>query len=88
MSQKTNADIEKLTNLGAGPKQFPCPLCGADMIIKLGRSGTFLSCHRFPDCTGARLIDGSELKEEIAAKYKTLVSALGDADVELKNSLK
>ena len=58
------ANIEKLTNLGAGPKQFPCPLCQSDMIIKLGRSGTFLSCNRFPDCTGARLIDGSEMKPD------------------------
>ena len=58
------ATIEKLTNLGAGPKQFPCPVCQSDMIIKLGRSGTFLSCARFPDCTGARLIDGSEMKPD------------------------
>lgn len=57
-------DIPKLTNLGAGPKQFPCPTCGADMVIKLGRSGTFLSCERYPDCEGSRLIDGSELKAE------------------------
>jgi DNA topoisomerase-1 len=55
-------DIPKLTNLGAGPKQFPCPLCGAAMVIKLGRSGTFLSCGRYPDCEGSRLIDGSEVK--------------------------
>jgi DNA topoisomerase-1 len=58
------ADIEKITNLGPGPKQFPCPDCGADMIIKLGRSGTFLSCSRFPDCNGARLIDGGEIKPD------------------------
>lgn len=57
-------DIEKLTTLGPGPKEFPCPLCGADMVKKLGRNGTFLSCNKFPDCTGARLIDGSELKPE------------------------
>lgn len=57
-------DIPKLTDLGAGPKQFPCPLCGSAMVIKLGRSGTFLSCSRFPDCNGARLIDGSELKPD------------------------
>ncbi|MEZ4195264.1 MAG: type I DNA topoisomerase [Candidatus Paceibacterota bacterium] len=57
-------NIEKLTNLGPGPKQFPCPECGSDMIIKLGRAGTFLSCDRFPDCNGARLIDGSEMKPD------------------------
>ena len=61
---ESKENIEKITNLGAGPKQFPCPECGADMIIKLGRSGTFLSCGRFPDCNGARIIDGSEMKPD------------------------
>lgn len=56
--------IEKLTTLGAGPKEFPCPLCGADMVKKLGRNGTFLSCGKFPECAGARLIDGSEVKPD------------------------
>jgi DNA topoisomerase I len=56
--------IEKLTNLGAGPKEFPCPVCGSGMVRKLGRNGTFLSCDRFPDCDGARLIDGSEVKDQ------------------------
>ena len=31
------------------------------MIIKLGRSGKFLSCERFPECQGARTIEGVEL---------------------------
>lgn len=57
-------DIEKLTTLGPGPKEFPCPVCGADMVKKLGRNGTFLSCGTFPDCDGARLIDGSEVKPD------------------------
>jgi len=57
-------DIPKLTDLGPGPKEFPCPDCGSVMVRKLGRNGTFLSCARFPDCNGARLIDGSEVKPE------------------------
>tara|TARA_B100002051_G_scaffold275575_1_gene320106 strand:+ start:1712 stop:4084 length:2373 start_codon:yes stop_codon:yes gene_type:complete len=57
-------NIEKLTTLGPGPKEFPCPECKADMVKKLGRTGTFLSCSRFPDCDGARLIDGSEVKPD------------------------
>ena len=52
-------DIEKLTTLGPGPKEFPCPDCGASMDRKLGKNGTFLSCSRYPDCEGARLIDGT-----------------------------
>ncbi len=57
-------DIEKLTNLGPGPKEFPCPKCDKEMVRKLSRSGTFLSCGNFPDCDGARMIDGSEIKPE------------------------
>jgi len=57
-------DIPKLTTLGAGPKEFPCPECQADMEKKLGKNGTFLSCSRFPDCSGARLIDGTIPKPE------------------------
>jgi DNA topoisomerase-1 len=57
-------DIEKLTTLGAGPKEFPCPVCGKEMVKKLGRNGTFLSCATFPECDGARLIDGSEVKPD------------------------
>ena len=57
-------DIEKLTNLGEGPKEFPCPKCGKLMVIKLGRGGRFLSCSTFPDCDGARQINGAELKDD------------------------
>jgi len=57
-------NIEKITNLGAAPKEFSCPTCGAEMVVKLGKSGKFLSCSRFPDCTGSRLIDGSEVKTD------------------------
>ena len=57
-------DIEKISNLGPGPKEFPCPTCGADMVVKLGKNGKFLSCSKFPDCTGARMIDGSEIKAD------------------------
>ncbi len=54
-------NIEKLTTLGDAPVEFPCPTkCGSSMTIKLGRGGKFLSCSRYPDCDGARMIDGSE----------------------------
>jgi DNA topoisomerase-1 len=54
--------IEKVTNLGKAPAEFKCPVCGSDMIIKLGKSGKFMSCEKFPDCTGARTIEGKELE--------------------------
>ncbi len=56
--------IEKITNLGPGPKEFPCPKCGKSMVVKLGRAGKFLSCGTFPKCMGARMIDGAELKDD------------------------
>ncbi|MEK7390806.1 MAG: type I DNA topoisomerase, partial [Patescibacteria group bacterium] len=59
---KSKDKIQKLTNLGKADPEFKCPVCGGEMIIKLGRSGKFLSCERFPDCVGARKIDGTELE--------------------------
>ena len=61
---KAKEDIEKITNLGPAPTEFPCPKCGKAMVIKLGRGGKFLSCGEFPKCDGARAIDGSELKDD------------------------
>ncbi len=59
---KSKEKMKKATNLGEGPKEFPCPVCGSQMIVKLGRSGRFLSCAKFPDCVGARDINGKELE--------------------------
>ncbi|HEY4502271.1 MAG TPA: type I DNA topoisomerase [Candidatus Paceibacterota bacterium] len=56
--------LEKLTNLGDAPKEFRCPKCNSPMIIKLGRGGKFMSCNTFPECDGARTIDGSEIKPD------------------------
>ncbi|MEK7613784.1 MAG: type I DNA topoisomerase [Patescibacteria group bacterium] len=58
-------DIPKLTSLGEAPKEFPCPLCGAAMEMKLSRNGVFMSCTRFPECTGARTEEGAELGKDI-----------------------
>lgn len=59
---KAKDKIEKVTNLGEAPNKEECPVCGGPMIIKLGRSGKFLSCAKFPDCNGARTIDGKALE--------------------------
>ena len=56
---KAKEEIDKLTNLGPAPKEWKCPECGSNMIIKLGRAGKFMSCERYPECKGARRIDGS-----------------------------
>lgn len=61
---KSKEKLAKATDLGAAPAEFKCPICGSDMIIKLGRGGRFLSCSRFPDCTGALTINGEEIKAD------------------------
>lgn len=57
-------NIPKLTGLGPAPKEFPCPVCGGTMEMKLSRNGVFMSCVKFPECTGARTELGAELGGE------------------------
>lgn len=59
---KSKEKIEKITNVGDAPKEMRCPVCGGDMVIKLGKNGSFLSCAKFPECNGARMLDGRELE--------------------------
>ncbi|MDO8430667.1 MAG: type I DNA topoisomerase, partial [Candidatus Taylorbacteria bacterium] len=54
----------KITNLGVADAKFKCPKCAGDMIIKLGRNGKFISCSRYPDCDGALMLDGTEIKKD------------------------
>ncbi|KND49490.1 MAG: DNA topoisomerase I [Parcubacteria bacterium C7867-008] len=56
--------LPKATSLGDVSDEFPCPICGAKMEFKLGRGGIFMSCIKYPDCTGARQEDGTELKQD------------------------
>jgi DNA topoisomerase-1 len=57
---KEKDKLEKVTTLGED-ERFKCPLDEnhGTMVIKLSRTGRFLSCRKFPDCLGARKIDGS-----------------------------
>jgi len=59
---KAKDKIAKVTNMGDAPKDMLCPICKGPMIIKLGKSGKFLSCEKYPDCNGARTIDGKALE--------------------------
>jgi len=63
-------DIPKISDLGQAPTNIICPVCSGLMIIKLSRSGKFYSCAKFPDCIGARKIDGTEMEppKEIGEK--------------------
>ncbi|OGZ32132.1 MAG: DNA topoisomerase I [Candidatus Niyogibacteria bacterium RIFCSPLOWO2_12_FULL_41_13] len=59
---KSKEKIKKLTNLGKADEKFKCPVCGGSMVIKLSKTGKFLSCEKFPKCAGARKIDGVEIE--------------------------
>ncbi|HEV7702566.1 MAG TPA: type I DNA topoisomerase [Candidatus Paceibacterota bacterium] len=59
---KSKEKLEKATNLGEAPENIKCPKCGSSMIIKLSRAGKFYSCSKYPDCDGALMLDGTELK--------------------------
>lgn len=55
-------DVPKLTSLGPAPEEFPCPVCDAPMEFKLSKTGTFMSCTKFPECQGGRTKEGEEIK--------------------------
>jgi DNA topoisomerase I len=59
---KSKESMTKATDLGEADKKHKCPVCGSPMIIKLGKAGKFLSCKRFPECKGARTINGEKLE--------------------------
>ncbi|MFA6273054.1 MAG: type I DNA topoisomerase [Candidatus Paceibacterota bacterium] len=61
---KQKEKLEKATNLGEADEKFKCPKCGEAMEIKLGRSGRFLSCKKYPDCEGSLTIEGVEIKKQ------------------------
>jgi DNA topoisomerase-1 len=56
---KSKAKIEKITNMGDAPQEFPCPVCAGPMVYKLSKTGRFMSCAKFPECMGARKEDGN-----------------------------
>ena len=58
---KEKDKLAKATNMGDAPDDLLCPKCGGKMIVKLARNGKFYSCEKYPDCVGARKIDGTEM---------------------------
>ena len=61
---KSKDKLDKATTLGEADPKFKCPKCGGSMQIKLARTGKFLSCAKYPECEGALMIDGQELKKD------------------------
>jgi len=59
---KEKDKLAKATNMGEAPADMLCPKCNGSMIVKLSRGGKFYSCSNYPDCDGARTIEGNELE--------------------------
>ncbi len=59
---KSKDALEKATSMGDAPEGMTCPLCNATMVIKLAKNGKFYSCSRYPDCVGARKMDGGVME--------------------------
>ena len=60
---KSKDDVEKLTTIGpVEDETMTCPDCGKAMSWKLSRTGKFMSCNNFPECTGARTEEGKILE--------------------------
>jgi DNA topoisomerase-1 len=59
---KSKEGLAKATNLGDAPKDLRCPTCNGPMVIKLARTGKFYSCANYPECKGARKLDGTVME--------------------------
>jgi ssDNA-binding Zn-finger/Zn-ribbon topoisomerase 1 len=47
-----------------------CPLCQAELVLKLGRKGMFMGCTNFPQCYGSRSIDGTATQTKKPSMYE------------------
>jgi DNA topoisomerase I len=61
---KEKEKLDKATTIEEADAKYKCPICESSMVVKLGRGGKFLSCARYPDCSGALTIDGIEIKPD------------------------
>ncbi|MFB9769487.1 type I DNA topoisomerase [Lactiplantibacillus modestisalitolerans] len=53
--EKAEAGMEKI-QIKDELAGFNCDICGAPMVIKMGRYGKFYACSRFPDCRNTKPI--------------------------------
>lgn len=55
--EEKKESIKKEDVVILGDSDEKCDLCGADMKIKLGKFGKFLTCSRFPECKGIKSLE-------------------------------
>jgi len=57
---KAEKNVKKEDVVILGKSEEKCPECGADMVVRVGRYGKFLSCSKFPECKGMKDLSGNE----------------------------
>ena len=57
---KADKGVNKEDVVILGNANEKCPDCGADMVVRVGRYGKFLSCSKFPECKGMKDLSGNE----------------------------
>jgi DNA topoisomerase-1 len=84
--KKADKEVDKKDVVILGKaKGEKCPECGADMVIRIGRYGKFLSCSKFPDCKGMKDISGGEEDLDLKKYYKPEKCPKCGAKMILKN---
>ncbi|WP_239254808.1 type I DNA topoisomerase [Listeria ilorinensis] len=53
--KRADEEMEKI-EIKDEPAGIDCDVCGAPMVIKMGKYGKFLACSRFPDCRNTKPI--------------------------------
>jgi DNA topoisomerase-1 len=48
--EKAEKEIEVLKGKGI-KTDLKCPLCGGDVVIKIGKNGEFIACRNYPQCS-------------------------------------
>ena len=57
--EKAEKEVKKEDVVILGKSEEKCPECGAEMVVRVGRYGKFLSCSKFPECKGMRDLAGN-----------------------------
>lgn len=75
---QSKEDAKKITTIEKADPKFKCPECGGPMVVKLGKSGKFISCAKYPKCKGALTIEGKKIEgpKELKIKCPDCSSAL------------
>lgn len=58
--EKAEKSVNKEDVVIWGKSDEKCPVCGGEMVVRVGRYGKFLSCSRFPECKGMKDLASSE----------------------------